>query len=188
MDDVGKLDEDYQVIPDNDYYQNLSYSVKSTKTYDEIVDTVNRLVHPVGLKNFADTQILSSSSSPVVGDGFGDIAVFDLIDERRVDTISNYDLVQDQDLIINEGRTYSKFIKFKSKKLSDYIECRTNRVLTVDNIGPQFSNSNNAEKNKKIWVSKFQNILEIIPTGNGWKKYLKKLKKWILNIIVFRIT
>ena len=145
LDDVGKLDEDYQVIPDNDYYQNLSYSVKSTKTYDEIVDTVNRLVHPVGLKNFADTQILSSSSSPVVGDGFGDIAVFDLIDERRVDTISNYDLVQDQDLIINEGRTYSKFIKFKSKKLSDYIECRTNRVLTVDNIGPQFSNSNNAE-------------------------------------------
>ena len=145
IDDVGKLDEDYQVIPDNDYYQNLSYSVKSTKTYDEIIDTVNRLLHPVGLKNFADTQVLSTSSSPVVGNGFGDIAVFDLIDEKRVDAISSYDLVQDQDLIVNEGKTYSKFIKFKSKKLSDYIECRTNRVLTIDNIGPQFSNSNTAE-------------------------------------------
>ena len=28
LDDIGKLNEDYQVIPDNDYYQNLSYTVK----------------------------------------------------------------------------------------------------------------------------------------------------------------
>ena len=28
-DDIGKLNEDYQVVPDNDYYQNLSYTVKS---------------------------------------------------------------------------------------------------------------------------------------------------------------
>ncbi|MFN9955448.1 MAG: hypothetical protein ACK55I_20310, partial [bacterium] len=27
--DIGKLDEDYQVTPDNDYYQNLSYTIKS---------------------------------------------------------------------------------------------------------------------------------------------------------------
>ena len=26
---IGKLSEDYQVLPDNDYYQNLSYSIKS---------------------------------------------------------------------------------------------------------------------------------------------------------------
>ena len=27
LDDIGKLNEDYQVIPDNDYYQNLSYTL-----------------------------------------------------------------------------------------------------------------------------------------------------------------
>jgi len=145
LDDVGKLNEDYQVIEDNDYYQNLSYSVKSTKSYDQLVDFVNRLVHPVGLKNFADTQVSTASSALVSGSGFDNIAVFDFVDEKRVDAVSSYDLVLDQDIITRDGKTFSKFIKFKSKKLSDYIECRSNRVLTLDNIGPQFSNANTAE-------------------------------------------
>ena len=56
-DDSGKLNEDVQVVPNNDYFQNLSYSVKSPITWDQFVDPVNRLVHPSGLKNFADTSI-----------------------------------------------------------------------------------------------------------------------------------
>jgi hypothetical protein len=145
IDDIGKLDEDYQVIEDNDYYQNLSYSIKSTKTYDEIIDSVNRLLHPTGLKNFADTQVLTNSSFSLGSVQIENIAVFDLSDEKRVDSINDYDLVLDQDIFVNEGRTYSKFIKFGNKKLSDYIECISNRVLRVDNIGPQFSNSNTSE-------------------------------------------
>jgi hypothetical protein len=145
IDDIGKLDEDYQVIEDNDYYQNLSYSIKSSKTYDEIIDSVNRLLHPTGLKNFADTQVSSNSSFTLTSTQIENIAVFDLSDQKRVDSINYYDLVFDQDVFTNEGKTYSKFIKFRNKKLSDYIECRTNRVLKVDNIGPQFSNSNTAE-------------------------------------------
>ena len=145
LDDVGKLDEDYQVIPDNDYYQNLAYSIKSSKTYDEIIDSVNRLLHPTGLKNFADTQVSSASSLAVASSDVGDIALIDFVDEKRVDEIYNVDLVYDQDIITSDGKTYSKFIKFKNKKLSDYIECRTNRVLTFDNIGPQFSNANTSE-------------------------------------------
>jgi hypothetical protein len=145
IDDIGKLDEDYQVIEDNDYYQNLSYSIKSTKTYDEIIDSVNRLLHPTGLKNFADTQVSTNSAFSLGSTQIENIAVFDLSDEKRVDSINYYDLVFDQDVFVNEGKTYSKFVKFVNKKLSDYIECRTNRVLRVDNIGPQFSNSNTAE-------------------------------------------
>ena len=57
LDDTGKLDEDYQVMPDNNYYQNLSYSVKSPIVWDKFVNSVNRLVHPAGLKNFADTSL-----------------------------------------------------------------------------------------------------------------------------------
>jgi hypothetical protein len=34
-DDIGKLNEDYQVIENNDYYQNLSYSIKSPITYKD---------------------------------------------------------------------------------------------------------------------------------------------------------
>ena len=42
-DDIGKLSQDYQLLPDNDYYQNLSYSVKSSVTYETLVSSVNRI-------------------------------------------------------------------------------------------------------------------------------------------------
>ena len=56
QDSVGKLDEDNQVIADNDYYQNLSYTIKSPITWKELSSPVNNLVHTSGLKNF--TEIL----------------------------------------------------------------------------------------------------------------------------------
>ena len=56
-DDIGKLNLDYQVLPDNDYYQNLSYTIKSSQTFDKLSSSVNGLLHPTGLKNFSDTGI-----------------------------------------------------------------------------------------------------------------------------------
>ncbi|NDB30020.1 hypothetical protein EB151_10790, partial [archaeon] len=63
---TGKLNEDYQVTPDNNYYQNLSYSIKSSQSWEDIRTPVNSLVHISGLKNFSDTQI---SSEPLEGPG-----------------------------------------------------------------------------------------------------------------------
>ena len=54
---ILKVEFDYQVLPYNDYYQNLSYTIKSSQTYDKLSSTVNGLVHPTGLKNFSDTGI-----------------------------------------------------------------------------------------------------------------------------------
>ena len=57
-----KLNEDYQVIPDNDYYQNLSYSIKSPIEFDNWINPVNRILHSPGLKNFADTGITTEGT------------------------------------------------------------------------------------------------------------------------------
>ena len=35
--------------------------------------------------------------------------------------------------------TRSKFVEFKTKKLANYTLCKTNRVLTIDDISPLFS-------------------------------------------------
>mgnify|MGYP000323954540 CR=1 FL=1 len=51
--------------------------------------------------------------------------------------MSNFDLVVDVDTINDT----SKFLKFKNRKLADYIECRTNRVLEIDDISSEFSSS-----------------------------------------------
>jgi hypothetical protein len=150
--DIGKLDQDNQVIPNNDYYQNLSYTVKSPITYQELRTPVNSLVHTSGLKNFADTGITSTASF-----GFGTIisdnattTLYNIIEENRVDTIYDFDLVKDIDVVGNS----SKFLKLKNKKLSDYIECRSNVVLKIDDINRQFSD---ADGNP----SEFINLLEL---------------------------
>tara|TARA_B100001989_G_scaffold169696_1_gene122374 strand:- start:27 stop:12893 length:12867 start_codon:yes stop_codon:yes gene_type:complete len=142
LDDIGKLNEDYQVIPDNDYYQNLSYTVKSSVEWEKFVNPVNRLVHPSGLKNFADTAITSNlqvgigsvreSNQTVVLD-VGN--VLELNDKQRVDAINNFDFARDFDTRVNG----SKFLTLQNRTLTDFTRCKTNRVLLHDDISENFS-------------------------------------------------
>ncbi len=136
LDNIGKLSEDIQVIPDNHYYQNLSYSVQSPIEWEKFVDPINRVVHPVGLKNFADTSV---DSVVDVGVSYGatthNVVILDVQGERRVDTINNFDTVVDYDSRENK----SKYIQFKNTKLTNYNKCLTNRVLVHDDISPKFS-------------------------------------------------
>ena len=158
-DDVGKLNEDHQVISDNDYYQNLSYTIKSPITFDTLITPVNNLVHTSGLKNFADTEVISNVP---VGIGSSSITtkVYDIFDEKRVDTINNYDLVKD----LNTYDSKSKFIKLKNKRLLSYINCITNRVLKIDDISSKFSNSGSLDSDQN-------NLIEILPSDT-YNKFL----------------
>ena len=142
IDNIGKLNEDYQVIPDNDYYQTLSYTVKSPIEYQKLLDPVNSLVHTSGLKNFADTTI--TQVSPKIGIGSVDVTTInrDLSStENRIDAINNFDLVRDDSILTNPQR--SKYIQFRTRELVNYFKCLTNRVLDIDNISPLFSNASN---------------------------------------------
>ena len=62
-----------------------------------------------------------------------------MITEQRVDAINNFDLGKDIDTIDNGSK--SKFIQLKNTKLSNCIQCNTNRVLKIDDISSQFSDS-----------------------------------------------
>ena len=156
-DDIGKLNEDTQVIADNDYYQNLSYSVKSNQEWSDIVSPVNNILHPSGLKNFADTQITQNVSNIGIRSAIEVYteSIYDIIGENRVDTVNNYDLVLDVDTFNNS----SKFLKFKNKKLTDYFKSTTNRVLEIDDISSQFSNENQE-------VDTSSKIVDINPVRN----------------------
>jgi len=135
--DIGKLNEDYQVIADNDYYQNLSYSVSSPIEYTDLINPVNRLLHTSGLKNFADTEVLSESLVSIGKTNLSSsIALIDIIGEKRVDTINSYDFALDIDTL---SQTKSKFVKLQNKKLSSYIKCLSNRVISIDDIKSLFS-------------------------------------------------
>jgi len=145
--DIGKLNLDYQVLPDNDYYQNLSYTIKSSQTYDKLSSTVNGLVHPTGLKNFSDTGI-TTITKVSIGSSLESTstATLDIVSENRVDTLNFFDLGIDVDTLPDEiNPTKSKFIKFNNKKLSDFINCISNRVLSIDDFSLEFSNAGGNE-------------------------------------------
>ena len=136
--DIGKTNEDYQVLPDNDYYQNLSYSIKSPITWGEFSGPVNSILHPSGMKNFADVGIMSSTNGSVGLSGTTtSVIVLDVVEERRVDVINNFDNVVDYDIRTNPDQ--SKYLKIQNRKLTDYTECRTNRVIIHDDISNRFS-------------------------------------------------
>jgi hypothetical protein len=161
--DIGKLDQDNQVIPDNDYYQNLSYTVKSSITYQESRTPVNSLVHTSGLKNFADTAITSTANSGITTSENFTTILYDIIEETRVDAIYDFDLVKDIDVVGSS----SKFLKLKNKKLTDYIECRSNVVLKIDNINRQFSDTDGSP-------SEFLNLLEL-NSGSSYDNILVRV-------------
>ena len=161
--DIGKLDQDNQVIPDNDYYQNLSYTVKSPITYQESRTPVNSLVHTSGLKNFADTGITSTANSGITTSENVTTILYDIIEENRVDTIYDFDLVKDIDVVGSS----SKFLKLKNKKLTDYIECISNVVLRIDDINRQFSDSDGNP-------SEFINLLEL-NSGSSYNNILVRV-------------
>jgi len=135
--ETGKLSEDYQVIANNDYYQNLSYSIRSKQQWKDIRTPVNSLVHSIGIKNFSDTVVMSDEDDKIGLSTTSDVTTIirDYISENRVDTINIFDFVKDVDLINNK----SKFLKLKSKKLTNYNEAKSNIVLRVDDIQNQFS-------------------------------------------------
>ena len=134
--ETGKLSEDYQVIPDNDYYQNLSYSIKSSVSYKDQQSPVENIVHVSGLKNFADTGISSSVNSGLEKSNDGFTAIYDIINDIRVDSINNFDNVIDVDV-----NSASKFLKLDNKRLTNFTQLRNLNVLKIDDLSRQFSNS-----------------------------------------------
>ena len=162
---TGKLSIDHQVIADNDYHQNLSYSVKSNQTWKEIKSPVGRLVHTSGLKNFSDTQIPSDVKTSI-GSSEQTISISDTINETRVDILRGIDLARDDE---SDGEV-SSFVQFNKTRFVNFVDCRTNNVIPIDNINQQFSNLESSP-------DRFLN-LDIVGTSEKFDNYLVRIESF----------
>jgi len=180
--DTGKLNFDTQALPDNDYYQTLSYSIKSDVEYDKFIEPLSKLAHPIGTKNFGEVGFTSSSSTGIAGTSSLS-TVLSLDEESRVDIIRNFDLVFDDDSLSNS----TSLIKLRNKKLSNFIECRTNRVLQIDDISNSFSSS---EINKdEIVVAESYQVTDyysqfLIQTFNEINDFNSQKEYQLSNVVV----
>lgn len=142
--DTGKLNDSFQKIRDNDYYQNFSYSIQSEVQEKEWTDAVDSIIHPAGYKNFSDLIVPSESAVGFarsnnlrVGFGASDVSLI-----VSADTVVKFATDYDFDIVSEEvipETGISKFVLFKNKKLTSFTNIVTNKVNVIDDISDQFT-------------------------------------------------
>ena len=145
--ETGKLSTELQKIADNDYYQTFAYSLQSPIDYDTWKDPVNSLGHVVGFRNFADVSIVSTASTDDKNRNNASVGVSSAVAVVVADLVSeneslhnsyDFDLVSENSKNIS-GLFASDEINFGNKILTDYIESRTNRAISIDSVSSQFN-------------------------------------------------
>ena len=145
--DTGKLNTELQKLADNDYYQTFSYSLGSTIDYNTWKDPVNSLGHVVGFRNFADVSIVSTASTDDKNRSNASVGVSTAVAVVVADLISENESIHnsyDFDLVTENSKNISGVfasdeINFANKILTDYIESRTNRAISIDSVSSQFN-------------------------------------------------
>ena len=164
---AGFLNLNSERIQDSDFYQNFSYSIKSEISYDSWKDAISTLNHTTGFKKFAEYQLESvNTNSMKVGistDNTYIDVVIDVTGFADLNCVSDFDLVKENSLVVSE-RSFSDEIIFSSRILTDYYESIGNRVLSIDDISPQF-NSNSRP-------TRFSEVHRFVLTDARAQKYI----------------
>jgi hypothetical protein len=142
---AGFLNDNIQRIQDSLYYQNFSYSLKSSVDFDTWNNAVSNLNHTSGFKKFSDYQLesnvgLGSTSVRLTSDTTSIEVISDLISVINLNCVYDFDLVSQNALRI-DNIAFSDEIIFANRILEDYSKSIGNRVLLIDDISLQFDNS-----------------------------------------------
>ena len=166
--ETGFLSDNLQRLPDNVYYQNFSYSLKSKVSMDKWDDAVDKLSHPTGFLKFSDLLVESDSNKANIIANDSDLFVFiDSIGTVNINSYPSFDLVTENSLSISDTETLSDQIYFNSRVLTDYYESVGNRVLTIDDFSTTF--------NSEPRSTKFS-VAEEFPVDHGSKKFFTLIK------------
>ena len=150
----GFLNNDLQRIPDNDYYQNFSYSLKSTVPLQVWNDPVSSMNHVTGYKKFANYQLesyekgLNIQTSPTEGSTYVNL-IKDIVETVDLNCVNDFDLVRENYIDIGDSLISTQII-FDSRLISDFDEAVSNRVLRIDDISQQFDHRPRTEEFKDI--------------------------------------
>ena len=135
--DTGKTSDFYQRLQDNDYYQSFAYSLKSFVGINSWSEPVDSLAHIAGFKKHSDHLINSvptvAPQPAGISSGAGNVVVIDA--QASLLDRSNFDLVSEN---TNLDENISDEVTFTSGRFGDAIICKSNRVLDIDDLSPQF--------------------------------------------------
>ena len=171
----GFLNDSLQRTSNNEYYQNLSYSLKSTVPLQKWDDSVSSLGHVAGLAKFADLSVESTEETPggiIVSPGDTDVdVVVDVIGEASIHCFTDFDNVTENSFNLNGNLTSDEII-FQNRILTDYNESFGNRVLSIDDFSDTF--------NSVARTTKFANVGDF-PSSYTYNKILVYTRDQVLT-------
>ena len=147
---AGFLNNDLQRIPDNDYYQNFSYALKSTIPYQTWNDPVSAMNHVAGYRKFANYQLESYQNqstiitSPTQGSSYINL-IKDIVSTIDINCVNDFDLVRENYYELGDDLISDNII-FESRFISAYDEAVGNRVLSIDDVSSQFNHRPRSEE------------------------------------------
>ena len=141
----GFINDNQQRVQDSYYYQNFSYSLRSKIDFDTWNDVVSSLNHTLGFKKFSDYQLESSIGLDNQGLVVGlttDTGSYEIISDLQnivdINCRYGYASVKENALTIDTQLASNEVI-FDRGELTDYFESFGNRVLSIDDLQPQFN-------------------------------------------------
>ena len=163
---TGFLNDSLQRIPNNEYYQTFSYSIKSRVPYDTWEDPVSALNHTSGYKEFSDLQVISIEDQPLaIAQPFdSDVdTTTDIVGRASLHCFYDFDYVTESNNVIN-GVPSSDEIFFENRILSDYFQSVGNRVLDIDDFSGEFFSNERPTKYSDIDAFEFNDVYNKIFT------------------------
>ena len=138
---TGFLNDNLQRLPDNEYYQELSYSISSEIDLDTWNDPVSNLTHTAGFRKFSDLQIYSKpDAQPVTTSDSNVVTIVDIISNGDLNCYTDFDRANERGKFIDDVYVSDEII-LQNTILTDYLQSIGNRVLEIDDFSDQF-NSN----------------------------------------------
>ena len=143
---TGFLNDELQKIPNNEYYQRFSYSLKSPISLSLWDKTVGALNHTAGFKKFSDLQIVSTTD-PTMSTNVNDSEISFTVDcVGTGDLNCHYDFDNAKENIFQvNGKNVSDNVFFDNVILTDYFESQGNRALRIDDVSSTFNSNARAE-------------------------------------------
>jgi len=138
--DSGFLNNSFQRLPDNGYYQRFAYALRSQVPIDKWGDDVKALSHVAGFDRWSDLEIESKDPDAVITRT--EPANFELVAEQQcygdVQSYPDFDDVSEITVDV-AGQIISKEVLFANRPITDYYQSIGNRALDIDDFSATFN-------------------------------------------------
>ena len=149
--DSGFLNNSFQKLPDNGYYQRFSYALRSQVPEDTWGDDVKSLSHVSGFARFSDLEIESKDPDAVITrtNPADFMLVAEMFSKKSVFEYPDFDDVSEVTIDV-AGEIISRDVLFANRPITDYYQSIGNRALKITDFSSTFNNRERSTKFSQV--------------------------------------